>query len=328
MSVNKLLIRDNKLTINNGKIIFVEDGVEAECNCCGPGCPERKICTDSQGDLQYPVPVNDFYIEVSGIPNTMSATANYFYDNSASGVGCFPCETYTKINTDFSYQLNGFAALNGIYNISEIFYHPSSNTCNDVCLPCTYSIKSRRVPLTGTFNRTQTTSSKVCIPPEPNNSKSIIDQVLCSSATITMSLVNDEFVFGISISSAINSFGAISPTRPYEYSYISLRSCNPPSPPTIGVSYLGDFVYFGFPTGNSSCVEEEVVGNTLLNSSSFQCPESALNLSKQFNVWEDCFYFAEGFFGEDYLNCDVYGYTSTSYQRSGLNSFNVKVVRL
>jgi hypothetical protein len=332
--MSNLLIRDGKLTIVDNNLIIINEGESLDCNCCGPGCPDKKICIDSQGSSQYPVPVNNFYIEVSGIPDTMSAEANYFYESEASGPGCVVCSyLYEKINTDFNYSLSGFSALNRRYEISEVL----GNQCDDVCNPCVYLIKSFIVPLTGTFNRTQTsvlptTTNGIMDCIGTNTTVSNINQVLCASAYITLSIVNNQYSFGISITSANNVFNHITPTRSNEYSYISLRSCNPPNPPIVGTSYMGDFIYFGFQTGPAVCYEQEIDGSTILSSPSFQCIGNSTNIETiQNSIWQDCNYFAERNTPISYQTngfpCNGYVYTSTSFLRRGLNNFTAKIVR-
>lgn len=147
-----VLFNNGKVAFESGKVVFVPDGsVAADCTCCGDDpCPEKKVC-DPEEAPTYPVRAG-IKMTVTGIENTWTGTWTNVQciGPQSNGEGC--CSKAT-LNNVVEWELNGFAALNQVYQGAP----PSpEDNCDNVCFPCTLSIKIPPVKITGTVTETYT----------------------------------------------------------------------------------------------------------------------------------------------------------------------------
>jgi hypothetical protein len=340
-----ILFDDSKPVFRDAILQIIPTGKTADdCVCCGaePDCDERKVC-----DGEFPVKINSFYLDVSGIPDTMTANLyDYFLVESDGSPGCI-CDIFLEVELFYEYELTGFAALNRRYEVTDISYPFGGGSCDNVCRPCQWTIRNVNVPISGTFTLTGTyKDTNSCFPETDRDDEIDEEQELCASASIelTYDTVTETFKAFISINgrrllSVVNGnpeTGTNTPTPPGELSYINLKEiCNYPDPKTT--NYSGDFLFLAAARSAHStppCLESETTGDPILTSFSFQCPDNAIDEEiASVDEWQDCEYshstFEENEFGDPDLadGCTVTTTIEVEFERVGLTGFSARLVR-
>lgn len=330
------------LSFRDGVLQIIPTGGEAsDCVCCDgePPCPERKVCEDSEGNPIFPTKATSFYIDVTGIPDTMTAQVrSYFHNFSDGSPGCI-CDIEQEIERTFEYELNGFAALNRRYNVSATEYPLGGNSCDNVCKPCLWTIHSVRVPITGTLTGLiKFYNSNSCFPEEFVDTETPIEQELCATASISVVFNSSTgkyeasiVISGSGVAMAPPARSRISPTPP-GITYIDLRrECFYPASPNSAI--IGDFDTLAYnATIPYDCQDEEQQGDEMASAFSYLCIENAIDEDITKNTWPDCEYSDSSMqtteTGDPDLagGCVVTTIFEAEFYRQGLVGFNARLV--